>query len=154
MPAANQIRVDEEPVGLIRQDHLIRVKNELDFVVKGRFAGQDYSWKPGEHHDISIPAAEHIFGFGKEESEKMRAMGNLGFMSKFGTFEASMEQMKSIKFSEPPALMEAPESAQKALARPRKSAGSSPSLRGSGDVGGPSSHGSSTEPLDGDGAVL
>jgi hypothetical protein len=155
MPAANQIRVEDEPQDVIRQDHLVRVTNGLNFLIKGRFDGKDYVWKPGVHLDIPIAAAEHIFGFGKKESEKMRSLNNLGFLSKFGTYEDAMEQMKSVKFAEPPALVElAPEDPRaKRAPKARKAAAALP-LQGGGEAEGESSRSPSTDPQEGDNATL
>lgn len=76
----------------------LRVTNGLTTVVRGRYAGEDYVWKPGASLDIGIEAAKHIFGFG--ETDKTWALNGLGWMRSSDMYEAAMEKLANISFDE------------------------------------------------------
>jgi hypothetical protein len=126
---------------VVYRDHLIRVTNNHDDpeweVVKGRFAGRDYKFKKGMPLDIPVAAAEHIFGFGKDEEFRMRVSFNgLGIQHRLGSYERCQEWIKKISFSDPPALVElAPDDPR---GKRRKSTVAHPSVTGGGkaDAGG------------------
>ena len=139
MGRESTIAVQEEPV-VIHRDHLVRVTNNHDEPVKGRWNGRDYLFKTGVYVDLPLAAAAHIFGFGTDDPDaKMRAFNGTGIMAKCGTFERCTEFMQKIKFAEPPPLVEVGETdPRRARGRPRavaKSTDAHPSVNGAGETG-------------------
>lgn len=88
-----------------RSDH-VRVTNGTDKLIKGRWDGKDYMWKPGAHLDVPLIVAKHVFGFGGNETEKMNAFHNLGWARTTNDLETAEERMQLIAFADCPELIE------------------------------------------------
>jgi hypothetical protein len=87
----------------------VRVMNGTDEAITGRYAGKDYTFKPGVPLDVPEVVAHHVFGFGADD--KMPAMLRTGLKN--------LEALKKIRFTDPPELIEAP---PKQRGRPKKAA--------------------------------
>lgn len=74
----------------------IVVTNGTDKVIKGRYAGQDYTFPVGEPVAIPEIVAGHIFGFGFED--KSNALLRLGWMPVSDMYDAAMERLAQVKF--------------------------------------------------------
>ena len=144
MGRETNIALQEPDPVVIHRDHLVRVTNNHDETIKGRWNGRDFIFKTGVALDIPVAAAQHIFGFGTEDHDmKMRAFNGTGIMAKCGTFERSIEFMHKVKFAEPPALVEMSETDPRRNVgrKPRavKSTDAHPSVNGAGETGGKAS---------------
>jgi len=80
----------------------IRVTNNLDKKVVGRYDGKDYLFMPGKPTMLTLEAAQHIFGLGEED--KAPALNKLGFLipGKEGcdTLEAALEKLDKFTFDQ------------------------------------------------------
>lgn len=76
---------------------MIRVVNNNDETVRGRYDGKDYVFKKGKPTDITLEAAAHIFGFGEEN--KTQALNMLGWLTPGrDTIEDAMAKLDNISF--------------------------------------------------------
>lgn len=76
----------------------VQVTNHTAAPLRGRFAGEDYVFPPGKPMEISRKAATHIFGLG--QTDKTRALNNLGVLVGAVTYEEALEVLKKISFVE------------------------------------------------------
>ena len=84
----------------------VRVRNGTDRLIKGRFAGVDYVWKPGQHLDIPLVVAHHVFGFGGDDKSKDNALVRLGWMRTTDETESAYDRLSKVSFSDCPELIE------------------------------------------------
>ncbi len=75
---------------------MIGVKNKTDAVIKSRFDGKDYEFKPGVTVAVSEDAATHIFGYGLDD--KSRALIRLGWLINSTQYESALERLDNIQF--------------------------------------------------------
>jgi hypothetical protein len=84
----------------------IRVINNNERSIMGRYAGVDYHFKPGNPVDVPEIVAAHVFGFGKED--KTQALARLGWMRTSDELEFGLEKLSKVSFDDPPEMIEAP----------------------------------------------
>ena len=75
---------------------MIGVKNKTDAVIKSRYDGQDFTFKPGVTQAISEEAATHIFGYGLDD--KSRALIRLGWLVNSTQYEDALARLENIQF--------------------------------------------------------
>lgn len=79
----------------------IRVTSHLDKAVTGRYDGKDYLFEPGEPVDMTLAAAQHIFGLGEED--KSSALNKLGFLlpgREDCTLEKALDKLDKFTFDQ------------------------------------------------------
>ena len=86
--------------GILDTSDYIRVTNNTDKPIKGRYDGTDYLFQVGAPTDIHIDAARHIFDFGKPD--KTQCFLRMGWVEKFGGYEAAEEHLAKVAFDEVP----------------------------------------------------
>ena len=128
-----------------RNDH-VRVTSVKE-TISSRWNGEDYVFKPNEPVDIHHVIAAHIFGFGSED--KSRALARLGWAQSSDQIPAAMERLKHVKFTQSPALVDAPPAPLAADApagerMPNRTPSGAP-IAGGGDAAGVT-HASAAEP--------
>lgn len=77
----------------------VRVVNNTESKIRGKFDGKDYEFRIGEPTDVHQSVAAHIFGFGADD--KTNAFHRLGWFSK-GSYEDALEKLNQIEFGEVP----------------------------------------------------
>lgn len=90
---------------MIERPNHVRVTNNNKDKIKSRFDGVDYEFLPGKPNVIPLIVAAHIFDFGRED--KSRALNRLGWMQSSDQYEAAMEKLSRVRFTEAPPLVEA-----------------------------------------------
>lgn len=75
---------------------MIGVKNKTDAVIKSRYDGQDFEFKPGVTVAVSEDAATHIFGYGLDD--KSRALIRLGWLINSTQYEGALARLDDIQF--------------------------------------------------------
>lgn len=76
----------------------VQVTNHTASALRGRFAGENYVFAPEEPTAISRQAAVHIFGLG--QTDKTRALNNLGILTGEVTYKQALEVLAKISFVE------------------------------------------------------
>jgi hypothetical protein len=84
----------------------VRVTNKNPEIIRGRYAGKDYVFKPNAPVDVHEVVAHHIFGFGAED--QIAAMNRLGWMKSSNDWDEAKAKLKKVVFSDPPEMIEAP----------------------------------------------
>lgn len=105
----------------------IRITNGNTGVVKGRYSGKDYLFKPNVPLDVPEIVARHVFGFGMDD--KSAALNRLGWALVSEDLDKGMEMLGNVAFDDPPEMIEAPKSAKgkkKALPAPRAAVSAGP----------------------------
>ena len=74
---------------------MIGVKSRKE-VIKGRYDGQDYVFKPGVTVALSEEAATHIFGYGLDD--KTRALIRLGWLQHSTSLEDALARLDEVQF--------------------------------------------------------
>lgn len=78
--------------------NLIRVTSGLERPIRGRYDGKDYVFVRGKPVELTLEAAAHIFGLGKDD--KRQALNQLGWLRPDGNLEEALEKLEHIKFEE------------------------------------------------------
>jgi hypothetical protein len=87
---------------------MIRVVNNNEATLRGRYDGKDYVFPKGKPTDIPLAACEHIFGFGKDD--KSQAFNQLGWLVPGrDTIEDAYKKFDRITFLEGRTVYEEPE---------------------------------------------
>lgn len=86
--------------GMIDLSDYIRVTNNTDKDIKGRFDGKEYLFKKGLPTDVHVNAAEHIFDFGR--NDKTRAFHRLGWLDGNKTYEDAEALLLQVTFEDVP----------------------------------------------------
>jgi hypothetical protein len=88
-------------------EDFVRVRNNSDGHIWGRYDGRDYEWPPGHYLDVHKVVATHIFGFATPEmlaglprerilDIRQRALLRLNWIPPGGTLEQGMARLKAI----------------------------------------------------------
>jgi hypothetical protein len=91
---------------LFNSNDYVRIVNESDVIIEGRYDGQDYEFRIGQPVDVRVAVAHHIFGFMGDEQAKFRAFLRLGWMQTNTDIKAAKKKLDKIKFIEVPNLIE------------------------------------------------
>jgi hypothetical protein len=75
---------------------MIGIKNNGSDIIKGRYDGKDYEFKPGVTVALSDEAARHIFGYG--EDDKTRSLIRLGWLANSTHYDQAASRLDSIQF--------------------------------------------------------
>lgn len=124
----------------------IRVKNNSDEDLYGRYDGKDYLFEVGKVTDIHNLAATHIFGFGEED--KTTAFHRLGWFANGMNYKQAMQRLSEFEFGEVPSPQEEHKSAPR-KAKTAKTSSPTPLADAGADVGGEFSNSSPSDALDG-----
>lgn len=76
----------------------VQVTNRNPFPLPGRYDGQDYLFPPNKPTAIPRDAATHIFGLG--QSDKTRALAQLGLWKAGVSFKDALAMLDKVSFSE------------------------------------------------------
>jgi hypothetical protein len=112
----------------------IRVTNNNDKVVVGRYNGKDYRFEPGKPLDVPEIVAEHVFAFGRED--KAQAFLRLGWAQSSDQIETAHEKLALVAFDDPPEMVEAPKPARKPRLVHKETGPAGPPVDASGSEGG------------------
>jgi hypothetical protein len=97
--------MDKNPA-LFNSSDYVRIVNESDEVIPGRYDGQDYEFRIGEAVDVRVAVAHHIFGFMGDEAARLRAFLRLGWMQTNTDLKSAKKKLEKIKFIEVPNLID------------------------------------------------
>jgi len=87
---------------LLNSNDFVRVTNDGDEVIEGRYASVDYMFRIGDAVDMPLVAAHHIFGFGGTDQSRAAAFLRLGWHDK----KDAMKRLSKISFEELPNVIE------------------------------------------------
>lgn len=107
----------------------VRITNNNEKSIVGRYAGIDYHFKPGHPVDVPELVATHIFAFGKDD--KASALSRLGWAPSSADIDNGLEKLSKVTFEEPPEMIEAPVKPKKQRTSP-----AGPPVEASGSEGG------------------
>jgi hypothetical protein len=91
---------------LLNGNDYVRVTNNTDEVIEGRYAGVDYVFKISEPVDLTLMAAHHIFGFGGDAAARGAAFLRLGWVHTGADMKAAMKRLTHITFEDLPNVIE------------------------------------------------
>lgn len=91
---------------LLNANDYVRITNDGDEPIEGRFAGIDYTFRIGEYVDVPLPVAMHIFGFGGTEQVRAAALARLGWARNSSELKGAMAKLTKIHFTELPNVIE------------------------------------------------
>lgn len=91
---------------LLNANDYVRITNEGDEPIEGRFAGVDYTFKIGEYVDVPLTVAMHIFGFGGSDQVRASALARLGWARNSSELKGAMGKLSKIRFEELPNVIE------------------------------------------------
>jgi hypothetical protein len=109
---------------------LIRITNNNEKSIVGRYAGVDYHFKPGSPVDVPEIVATHLFAFGQDD--KAIALARLGWAVSSDQIDAGLEKLARVEFTDPPEMIEAPSKPKAA----KKTGPAGPPVDASGSEGG------------------
>lgn len=91
---------------LLNSNDYVRVVNNGDELIEGRYGGIDYTFPVGEPADVPLIVAHHIFGFGGDEQAQQRAFLRLGWMQMAGEIKEARRRLTKIHFEDLPNVVE------------------------------------------------
>lgn len=91
---------------LLNGNDYVRVTNDTDEVIEGRYAGEDYMFKIGEPVDLTLVAAHHIFGFGGDERARANAYLRLGWAHTGTSMKEAQKRLARVRFEDLPNVIE------------------------------------------------
>lgn len=91
---------------LLNGNDYVRVTNDTDEVIEGRYAGIDYVFRIGEPVDLTLIAAHHIFGFGGDEKARGAAFLRMGWVSTSSQMKDARKRLAKVRFEDLPNVIE------------------------------------------------
>jgi hypothetical protein len=128
---------------------MVKVINNNEMPLHGRFDGKDFTFVPSKPTFISIEAAKHIFDLGKED--KSQALNMLGLLKANDLYEDALKKLDRVSFLKGHTVYEdegeASEEAEETNERPRarNRTGGRPHVAGPGGDTGAEYHSSAPE---------
>lgn len=97
--------MDKNPAPFNPAD-FVRITNDTDAIIEGRYAGQDYEFQIGKPVDVTLAVAHHIFGFMGDEQARLRAFSRLGWIQVSTDIKAAQKRLEKVRFTETPNIID------------------------------------------------
>lgn len=91
---------------LLNANDYVRIINDSDEVIEGRYAGIDYTFRIGEAVDVPLVVAHHIFGLGGTDQHRANCLARLGWVRTMDDVKGAMKRLGRIRFEELPNVIE------------------------------------------------